>query len=152
MDLYADQYRKQGVPVMGDVRQGDWLSTTPCRLGLAEGLQGPKGPGPRQGLRHSTHSTTQLAIGFNPPFGPQYRLLHQFTEHCDSAVCADGSLWLVPQYYQFTSQQQAWYDLVLKQPLTGHVFYRPLSGVERGGVLCEFRVYRRRSTPIAICS
>ena len=43
------------------------------------------------------------------------------------------------------SHHQQLYNLISKHPIEGNAFYRPLSKQEQGAVICEFRIYHRRS-------
>lgn len=92
-------------------------------------------------------STMQLAIGFNPPFGKRYHLIHEFVEHAIRCFEPDWFFWLVPVHYQMRPSQQQWYDVIVSERVGHDAFYRPETGQIGGASLCEFRVYRRRLDP-----
>jgi len=113
----------------GQVHHGDWLEIKRESIPI-------------------NRKTTQVAIGFNPPFGPRYKLIHDFVDHAVREFQPEWFFWLIPVYYRMKPEHERWYEVVLTRKLDGNIFYRPRTGQDQGGVLCEFRVYKRRESPV----
>lgn len=127
-DLFTTNY-----PVVyGNVSQQDWLQTSARSMPWLTDY--------RRDGRHL------LSVSLNPPFGIKHRLIDAFIQHAVGEFQPDFMFWIVPINYQLPPQISPWYDLIHVEPLASDAFYRPLTGIEQGGLMCEFRIYARRDT------
>jgi hypothetical protein len=109
----------------GEVIKQDWLTTCRHQFKLAP--------------------TTEIALGFNPPFGKRYHLLNAFLKHAYQEFEPKFFFLICPEKYKLPKEVQIWYDQRETCILPHFAFYRPSNG-ELFDFPCDFRVYERRET------